>query len=137
MACDMKESVIQQLNALKPSSSFSSRRNAIRELFNVLESQLNAGITQSEALAVLRSNGISMTLSQFRRDLQIIRREKGVVVKPRRRKKLNLTENPIEIRNSQDKDINSSIPIDPREAIREARRKSINLDFNRPSTKKV
>ena len=71
-----KESIVEQLNELASDDSKRSNAARLRDIIDVVESTIAAGVTRAEIVKTLSRNGFEMTLGTFNTELHRIRKKR-------------------------------------------------------------
>lgn len=76
MAKTSDNNLVGALRALTEDTGARSETARLRDVFDEIETALNAGVRRETVLATLHENGFQMTFSGFKSALQRIRRER-------------------------------------------------------------
>ena len=71
-----KESIVEQLNELASDDSKRSNAARLRDIIDVVEATIAAGVTRAEIVKTLSRNGFEMSLGTFNTELYRIRRKR-------------------------------------------------------------
>ena len=71
-----KEGIVEQLNELASDDSKRSNVARLRDIIDVVESTIAAGVTRAEIVKTLSRNGFEMSLGTFNTELYRIRKKR-------------------------------------------------------------
>jgi len=121
--------LVQKLESLEPTIATKERRAFIALVFDTIESKMAAGVIQADIVQSLNESGLKITTSQLRQDLHHIRQERGISIKPRQALGASESSAPKTVADlARDRNVTMTRPTNPREAVRNARKATIDLD---------